>query len=156
MSQTSTPGVTSTDTPRVVPTVQDDVSQRSVGSLISEVTNDLSTLMRQELDLAKAELKEEATKTGKAAGMMGGAGFAGYMVALFLSAALWAVLANGMDEGWAALIVAVLWAVVGAALFVSGRKKLREVHPRPERTVDTLKEVPDALKGRVHPTEATR
>ena len=156
MSQTSTPGVTSTDTPRVVPTVQDDVSQRSVGSLISEVTNDLSTLMRQELDLAKAELKEEATKTGKAAGMMGGAGFAGYMVALFLSAALWAALANGMDEGWAALIVAVLWAIVGAVLFVSGRKKLSEVHPKPERTVDTLKEVPDALKGRAHSTEATR
>jgi hypothetical protein len=61
-----------------------------------------------------------------------------------------------MDEGWAALIVAVLWAVVGAVLFVTGRKKLREVHPKPERTVDTLKEVPDALKGRAHSTEATR
>ena len=156
MSQVSTPGVSGTDTPRVVPTAQEDLSQRSVGSLISEVTNDLSTLMRQELDLAKAEMKEEATKTGKAAGMMGGAGFAGYMVAVFLSLALWAALANGMDEGWAALIVAALWAVAGAVLFVSGRKKLREVHPKPERTVDTLKEVPDALKGRAHSTEATR
>ena len=130
------------------------MSQRSVGSLISEVTTDLSTLMRQEMDLAKAEMKEEATKTGKAAGMLGGAGFAGYMVALFLSLALWGALANGMDEGWAALIVAVIWAVVGAVLFVTGRKKLREVHPKPERTVATLKEVPDALKGQA--TEATR
>ena len=90
-----------------------DVSDRSVGSLISEVTNDLSTLMRQEMDLAKAEIKEEVAKTGKAAGMLGGAGFAGYMVALFLSFALWWGLANGMDEGWAALIVAVIWGVIG-------------------------------------------
>jgi hypothetical protein len=156
VSQTSTPGVTGTDAPRVVHGADEDVSQRSVGSLISEVTTDLSTLMRQELDLAKAEMKEEATKTGKAAGMMGAAGFAGYMVALFLSLALWAALANGMDEGWAAVIVAAIWAVVGAVLFVTGRKKLREVHPKPERTVDTLKEVPDALKGRAHATEATR
>ena len=125
-----------------------DVSQRSVGSLISEVTSDLSTLMRQELDLAKAEVKEEATKTGKAAGMLGGAGFAGYMLALFLSIAAWWGLANVMDEAWAALIVAAVWGVIAAALFVSGRKKMREVHPKPERTVSTLKEVPDALKGR--------
>jgi len=156
VSHTSTPGVSGTDMPRVVSgTQEEDVSQRSVGSLISEVTTDLSTLMRQELDLAKAEMQQEAAKTGKAAGMLGGAGFAGYLVALFLSLALWAALANGMDEGWAALIVAAIWAVVGAVLYVTGRKKLREVQPKPERTVDTLKEVPDALKGRPH-TEATR
>ncbi len=96
-----------------------DVSDRSVGELISEVTTDLTTLMRQELELAKAELKQEATSAGKAAGMLGAAGFAGYMVVLFLSIALWWALANGMDEGWAALIVAVLWAVVAAVLAVS-------------------------------------
>jgi hypothetical protein len=124
-----------------------DVTQRSVGSLISEVTNDLSMLMRQEMDLAKAEIKEEVAKTGKAAGMFGGAGFAGYMVALFLSCALWWGLANAMDVGWAALIVAALWAVIGAVLYVLGRKQMREVHPKPERTMSTLKEVPDALKG---------
>ena len=125
-----------------------DVSQRSVGSLISEVTSDLSTLMRQELDLAKAEVKEEVSKTGKAAGMLGGAGFAGYMLALFVSVAAWWGLANVMDEAWAALIVAAVWGVIAAVLFVTGRKKMREVHPKPERTVSTLKEVPDALKGR--------
>jgi len=124
-----------------------DVSNTSVGQLISEVTTDLSTLMRQELDLAKAEVKQEATKTGKAAGMLGAAGFAGYMVALFLSIALWWALANGMDEGWAALVVAALWAVVGAVLFRVGKKRMREVNPKPERTLDTLKKVPDAVKG---------
>lgn len=125
-----------------------DVSQRSVGELIGEVTQDLSKLMRQELELAKAELKEEASKTGKAAGMLGGAGLAGYMVALFVSIALWWALANGMDEAWAALVVAVLWGVIGLVLYAVGRKRLRAVHPKPERTVSTLKNVPDALKGR--------
>ena len=125
-----------------------DVSSTSVGALIGEVTNDLSTLMRQELELAKAELKQEASKTGKAAGMLGAAGFAGYMVALFLSIALWWALSNGMDEGWAALIVTALWAVIGAVLFSVGRKKMRDVNPKPERTVQTLKEVPNALKVR--------
>jgi len=124
-----------------------DVGDTSVGQLISEVTSDLSMLMRQELELAKAEVKQEATKTGKAAGMLGAAGFAGYMVALFLSIALWWALANGMDEGWAALIVAGIWAVVGAVLFVVGKKKMREVNPKPERTLDTLKKLPDAVKG---------
>ena len=128
-------------------TERPEVHGRSVGDLIGEVSNDLSTLMRQELALAKAEVKAEATKTGKAAGMLGGAGFAGYMVALFASIALWWALANGMDEGWAALIVAVLWAVVGAVLYSLGRSRLKSVHPKPERTVQTLKEVPDALKG---------
>jgi hypothetical protein len=125
-----------------------DVTGSSVGQLISEVTTDLSKLMRQELELAKAEVKHEAAKSGKAVGMLGGAGFAGYMVALFLSIALWWALANAMDEGWAALIVAVLWAVVGAVLALVGRKRLHAVNPKPERTIQSLKEVPEALKGR--------
>jgi hypothetical protein len=128
-------------------TERPEVHGRSVGELIGEVSNDLSSLMRQELALAKAEVKAEATKTGKAAGMLGGAGFAGYMVALFASIALWWALANGMDEGGAALIVAALWAVVGAVLYSMGRSRLKAVHPKPERTVETLKELPDALKG---------
>jgi hypothetical protein len=119
-----------------------------VGELIGEVTSDLSTLMRQELDLAKAELKVEATKTGKAAGMLGGAGYAGHMVALFLSIALWWALGNATGRGWSALIVAVLWGIAAAVLFSIGRKRMRDVNPKPERTVETLKEVPDALKGR--------
>jgi hypothetical protein len=129
-------------------TGRSDLSDQSVGELISEVTTDLTTLMRQELELAKAELKQEATSAGKAAGMLGGAGFAGYLVVLFLSIALWAALANGMDEGWAALIVAALWAVVAAALAVVGRARMRRINPKPERTVQTIQQVPDALKGR--------
>ncbi|PWW21006.1 putative superfamily III holin-X [Geodermatophilus normandii] len=123
-----------------------EVSGTSVGELISEVTTDLSVLMRQELELAKAELKVEAKKAGQGAGMFGAAGFAGYMVLLFLSFALWWALENVMDAGLAALIVAVLWGVIGAVAFVLGRKKFRQVNPKPERTVDTLQQVPGALK----------
>jgi hypothetical protein len=124
-----------------------DIRDASVGALMSEISRDLSTLMRQELELAKAELKAEARKAGKGAGMLGGAGFAGYFVVLFLSSALWWGLANVMDVGWAALIVAGIWAVIAAGLFLAGRGTLRTVNPRPERTVETVREVPDALKG---------
>src|SRR3954466_11624691 len=125
---------------------QEDVSQQSVGELIGEVSRDLSMLMRQELELAKAEIKTEVSKTGKAAGMLGGAGFAGYMVMLFLSFALWWGLENVMDAGWAAVIVAVIWAVIGAVLYVAGRKRMRTVNPKPERTGETVQEIPGALK----------
>ena len=123
-----------------------DVEGVSVGQLIGEVTKDLSTLMRQELDLAKAEMKVEAKKAGQGAGAFGAAGFAGYMVLMFLSFALWWALENVMDAGLAALIVAILWGVIGAVAYTVGRSKFREVHPKPERTVDTLSQVPSALK----------
>jgi hypothetical protein len=123
------------------------VGDTSVGELMGNVSRDLSTLLRQELALAKAEFKAEATQAGKGVGLLGGSGFAGYMVILFLSIALSWALSNVMDQGWAALIVAALWAVIGAVLFARGRRELRRVNPKPERTVDTLSQVPDALKG---------
>jgi Putative Actinobacterial Holin-X, holin superfamily III len=125
----------------------EDVGEVSLGELVGNVTRDLSTLMRQELALAQAELKAEASKTGKAAGALGAAGFAGYMAVLFLSICLWWALGELIGNGWSALVVAVIWGIVGAILYSTGRKKLREVHPTPERTVDTLKDVPTALKG---------
>lgn len=125
-----------------------DVSDASLGDLIGEVAKDLSTLLRQELELAKAELRQEAVKTGKAAGALSGAGIAGHLVLVFLSFALWWGLNAVMDGGWAAVIVAALWAVIAAVLYTIGRQRLRQVRPTPDRTVETLKEVPDALRGR--------
>jgi F0F1-type ATP synthase assembly protein I len=141
------------------------VEGTSVGQLIGDVTRDLSTLMRQELELAKAELRADAnratdevkaqgSKAGKGAGMLAGAGVAGLMLAVFLSCALWWALENVMDAGLAALIVAVLWGVIAAVLFVVGRKQLKTVdfsglkniNPKPEQTVETLQQVPGALK----------
>ncbi len=121
-------------------------SNQSVGELLSGVTRDLSTLMRQEVELAKAELRQEAGKAGKGAGMLGGAGLAGHMVLLFLSLALWWGLSNAMDQSWAALIVAVLWGIAGAVLYKAGRKQLQSVKG-PRQTVETVKEIPDAVKG---------
>jgi hypothetical protein len=123
-----------------------DIEGSSVGALIGEVTRDISTLMRQELDLAKLEMKAEAKKAGQGAGMFGAAGFAGYMVLMFLSIALWWALSHLVGHSWSALIVAILWGVVGAVAFVMGRKKFQEVNPKPERTVETLQQVPGALK----------
>jgi hypothetical protein len=123
-----------------------DVEGTSVGSLIGDVTRDMSTLMRQELELAKAELKAEATKAGTGAGLFGAAGFAGYMVLMFLSIALWWALSHLVGHSWSALIVAVLWGIVGAVAFVMGKKKFQQVNPKPERTVETLQQVPGALK----------
>jgi hypothetical protein len=131
--------------PHATPPV--DVADSSVGELMSNVMKDVSTLLRQEVELAKAEVKTEATKAAKGAGMFGGAGFAGYMVLLFLSVALWQGLENVMDGGWASLVVAALWAIIGAVLYATGRSEFRRVNPKPERTVETLQQVPDALKG---------
>lgn len=143
--QTSQPEMTATEAP--------DPSDVSVGELFAAISRDLSTLMRQEMDLAKAEVREEAVKAGKAASMLGGSGFAGYLTVFFLSVAAWAALSNVVDEAWAALIVAAAWAVVAVALFVMGRTRMRRVRPKPERTVETLRETPSALS---HPTSSDR
>lgn len=133
--------------PQPVVTPPVDVAGSSVGELLSNVMKDVSTLLRQEVALAKAETKAEATKAAKGAGMVGGAGFAGYLVLLFLSVALWQGLENVMDGGWAALVVAAIWAIIGAVLYATGRSEFRRINPKPERTVETLQRVPDALKG---------
>lgn len=117
----------------------------SLGELLSEVTSDLSTLMRQELELAKAELKQSATRAGRGAGMLGGAGYAALMAVFFLSVALWWALGYLTGLGWSAVIVAVIWAIVAAVLFVTGRKQLKSVEGAP-RTVDSIKRIPDAVK----------
>ncbi|MEV4659089.1 phage holin family protein [Micromonospora sp. NPDC049301] len=123
-------------------------SQASVGDLLGDVTRDLSTLMRKEVELAKAEIREEASQVGKAGGMFGGAGLAGFLAVLFVSYAVWWGLSNTMDQGWAALIVAVIWAVVAGGLFINARSQLRQARAVLPRTKQTAREVPNALRGR--------
>jgi len=117
----------------------------SLGDLLSEVTRDVSVLMRQEVELAKAEVRQSATRAGKGAGMLGGAGYAGHLTVLFLSFAAWWGLGHVIDIAWAAVIIAVVWAIVAAVLFVLGRNEMKAIKGAPE-TVDTLKQIPDALK----------
>jgi len=126
-------------------------ANNSLGELFGELTRDFSTLMRQEVALAKAELKESATSAGKGAGMLSGAAVAAYMVLLFLSLALWWALGHLMDLGWSGLIVAALWAIIAAVLGMTGKKKLQEVRGMPD-TAETVKEIPPTLK----PGEETR
>jgi hypothetical protein len=125
----------------------DRVAETSIGEIIGNISDDLSQLFRQEVELAKAEIRQEATKAGKAAGMLGGAGFAGYLAVVLLSFAVVFGLSNVMDAGWAALIVAIVWGAIGAVLFVNGRKKLKTVDPVPRRTAETLKEDAQWLKN---------
>jgi hypothetical protein len=119
---------------------------RPVGELLKQLANETTTLMRQELELAKVEVKAEAKKAGTGAGLFGAAGFAGYMVLLFLSIALWWALSHLVGHSWSALIVAVLWGIVGAVAYMMGKKKFQQVNAKPERTVETLQQVPGALK----------
>ncbi|MDQ0692732.1 phage holin family protein [Arthrobacter sp. W4I7] len=117
----------------------------SLGELLGDVTRDLSTLMRQEVELAKAELKQSATKAGKGGGMLAGAGVAGHFVLLFLSLALMFALGALMPLGWAAVIVAVIWAIIAAILASMGRKELKQIQGMPQ-TGETLSEIPPTLK----------
>jgi hypothetical protein len=117
----------------------------SLGELLGDVTRDLSTLMRQEVELAKAELKQSATKAGKGGGMLAGAGVAGHFVLVFLSLALMFALGALMPLGWAAVIVAVIWAIIAAILASIGRKELKQIQGLPQ-TGETLSEIPPTLK----------
>ncbi|MEU4470872.1 phage holin family protein [Micromonospora sp. NPDC023888] len=123
-------------------------TQASVGELLGDVTRDMSTLVRKEVELAKAELREEVSSAGKAGGMFGAAGLAGFLAVLFVSYALWWGLSNTMDQGWAALIVAVLWAAVAGGLFINARTQLKRARAVLPRTKQTARELPDALRGR--------
>ncbi|MEW2066881.1 phage holin family protein [Streptomyces sp. NPDC007346] len=112
----------------------------SIGELVGEISEDLTQLVREEIELAKAEVKESATRAGTAAGMLAGSGYAGHLVLLLGSLTAIFGLAHVVDLAWAALIVTGFWAIVGAILFVVGRKRLKTVSAKPERTVETLKE----------------
>lgn len=130
-----------------------DPMDASVGQLFGEVTRDLSTLIRQEVALAKAEATESAKKAGTGAGLLGGAAWAAHFVLLFLSLTLWWVLGALLGEGdrepalgWAALIVTLIWAVIAAVLALRGKKELQKTKGLPQ-TADSIKKIPDALKG---------
>ena len=95
-------------------------SRPSIGELLADVSQDVTTLLRQEVELAKAEVKQSATRAGKGAGMFAGAGLAGHMVLLFISVAAWWGIGDSLGHGWSALVVAGIWLVIGAVL---GRRR---------------------------------
>ena len=114
--------------------------EKSLGQLFSELTSDLSTLVRKEVELAKVETKEELGRAGKAGGMLGGGAFAGWFALLFLSFALAWLLDEWMHTALAFLIVGLLYTAAAAVLVVQGRARLQSVNPVPSQTVETIKE----------------
>ena len=125
---------------------QFDRSSASIGELVAEVGRSLTELLRQEVELAKAEVRQSVTRAGKGAGMLGGAGFAGYLAVLFASVAVWWGLGNVIGRGWSAVVVAVVWALIAAVLGLMGRREVQSVRGLP-RTVETAKKIPAAMKG---------
>lgn len=120
--------------------------ERSIGELLGDVARDLSTLLRQEVELAKAEVRESGTRAGKGVGLLAGAGVGGFLAVLFVSISLWWGLGYLVGNAWSGLIVAVLWGIVAAVLVQAGRKELARVEGLP-RTADTVSKIPNAVKG---------
>jgi uncharacterized membrane protein YqjE len=113
--------------------------EKSLGDLVSELTDDFSNLVSTHIELAKVEIKEEVAKAGKGAGLLSGAAIAALMAVLLLSfAAAWG-LSEIVPEGVAFLIVGLVWAGAAAVLGLSGRQRLQEAKG-PEQTVQEVKE----------------
>jgi hypothetical protein len=114
--------------------------ERSLPQLISEMTSEISELVRKELELAKVETKAEINNAARAGGLFGGAAFAASLALLLLSFALAWGLAEAIAPGAAFLMVGVLYAAVAAVMFLVARDRAEEINPVPEQTVETLKE----------------
>jgi hypothetical protein len=119
---------------------------RSIGQILGDVSRDVSTLMRQEVALAKAELRQSGVQAGKGVGMYVGAAVAGMLFLVFLSVCVWWALGGLIGRGWSALIVAVVWAIVAAILALTGKKEFDRIRGLPQ-TAETMSKVPNALKG---------
>jgi uncharacterized membrane protein YqjE len=113
---------------------------RSLGELFGDLSSEFTDLLKTQVELAKVELRSEAKKAGRTAGIFGGAAVAGYMSLLLCSFALVWALENVMDAGLAFLIVGAVYAVVAAVLFVRGRERAKEVNMLPEQTMQSVKE----------------
>ncbi len=114
---------------------------RSTGELLKELSQQTSTLVRQELELAKAEMSEKGKQAGMGAGMFGGAGLFGLLALIALTACFVMALDRAMVDWLAALVVAAAYAAIAGVLALQGRNKVREAAPAvPEQTVETVKE----------------
>ena len=120
--------------------------ERSIGDLMGDVTRDLTVLLRQEVELAKAELRVSAGQAAKGSGLLAGAGVAGFLTLMFISIAVWWGLGYLIGNGWSGLVVAIVWGVIAAALAATGRTELSRVRGLPA-TADTISRIPNALKG---------
>jgi Putative Actinobacterial Holin-X, holin superfamily III len=119
----------------------DDLRDENIGELLKRLSQETTTLVRQELDLAKAEMTVKAKEGGKGAGLLGGGAVAALLFLGALTATLIGLLDLGMTFWVAALIVTVLWGAVAAVLALQGRDKLKAAAPPvPEQAQQSVKE----------------
>ena len=119
----------------------EELRERPIGDLVKQLAAQTSTLVRQEIDLAKAEMSEKAGVAGKGAGMFSGAAVVGLLAAGALTACLILALSKAVPDWLAALIVALVLGAIAAVLALQGRNRIRAATPPvPEKTVETVKE----------------
>jgi hypothetical protein len=118
-----------------------DLTDRSTGELLKQLSNETTTLVKQEIDLMKAELAAKAKPAGIGAGMFGGAGLFGLGAFLALTAFFIALLDGALPIWAAALIVAAAYAAIAAVLALTGKQKVKDAAPvAPEQTMENVKE----------------
>ena len=120
---------------------------RSVADVLQDIVANVQTIIRSEVRLAKAEVTEEVVKAGRAAGMMAGGLVAGWFTAWFLLLAILFALATVMPMWGAALLLFVIMGILTAILVTAGKKRLKAVHPKPEKTIETMKENVEWVKN---------
>ncbi len=129
---------------------QTEGRERPTAELLRELSDQTTTLVRKEIELAKVELSEKGKRAGAGAGMFGGAGLLGVFAFVCVTACAVLALANAVAVWLAALIVAVIYASIAGAIALAGRRQLqRATPPVPEQAVDTTKEDLEWVKTRV-------
>lgn len=128
---------------------QTDMHERPIGELLKQLADETTTLVRQEIDLAKAEIEQRGRRAGRGAAMFGGAGAAGLLALGAVTAAGVLALDLALPAWLAALIVAAVWAVVAGALALAGRDRVQEATPPAPQTVETLEEDVEWAKTQV-------
>jgi uncharacterized membrane protein YqjE len=113
---------------------------RSLGELFARLGDDFGTLVSTQVELARIEIREEAARAGKAAGMLSAGAAFGWAAVLILSVAAALGLAEVMPEGWAFAIVGAVHAAIAAVLLLRGRERLQQVAPIAPVTKETIKE----------------
>jgi len=122
-------------------------SSRSIADVLQDILANVQTIIRSEVRLAKAEVTEEATKAGRAGGMMAGGAVAGLFTVWLLLLTILYALATVMPIWGAALILFAVMGAVTAILLTAGKKRLKAVHATPEKTVETIKENVEWVKS---------
>jgi uncharacterized membrane protein YqjE len=131
-----------------------ELRDQSVSELLKRLAHETTTLVRQELDLAKAEMREKVEKAGAGVGMWGGAGVAGLLALGSLTAFLILALDGAMPNWLAALIVGLVYAAIAGLLYLRGKQRVEEAgSPIPEQTIETVKEDVQWAK---HPTTSAK